>query len=121
MIKKEINEEKCAKLFKTAYENRYTWGNDFSGYEGTCTWTNGTRLIKGYFNLSKDLKASVRDLSDENIQKAISSQIWEVAIHRVRRSFEKTHAENTFTFGDENENGKSSALDSIGLKPKPAI
>ena len=39
------------------------------------------------------------------MHKAISSQLWEVAIHRVRRSFEHTHGKNTFTLGDTNEIG----------------
>ena len=106
MIKKEVEEANCENLFKAAYENRYTWEHDFSGYKGECTWSDGKRVKKGFFNLSKDLKASVKDISDENIHKAISSQLWEVAIHRVRRSFEQTHGENTFTLGDENEVGK---------------
>ncbi len=106
MIQKKVVRESCTNLFKAAYENRYTWEKEFSGYKGTCTWSDGESLIKGYFNLSKDLKASVKDISDTNVQKAISSQLWEVAIHRVRRSFEQTHGENTFTLGDENEVGK---------------
>ena len=106
MIKETDKGVNCTNLFKAAYENRYTWEHGFSGYKGKCAWSDGKRLIKGYFNLSKDLKASVKDISDENIHKAIFSQLWEVAIHRVRRSFEQTHGENTFTLGDENEIGK---------------
>ncbi len=106
MSRKEVKGESCTNLFKAAYENRYTWEHNFSGYKGTCTWSDGEKQIQGYFNLSKDLKASVKDINDENIQKAISSQLWEVAIHRVRRSFEQTHGENTFTLGGENEVGK---------------
>jgi hypothetical protein len=34
------------------------------------------------------------------VHKAVASQLWEVAIHRVRRPFEQTHAANTFTAGD---------------------
>ena len=30
---KEIN---CKEIFKKAYENRYTWKNDFHGYQGKC-------------------------------------------------------------------------------------
>ena len=47
----------------------------------------------------------MKELNDEKIKKAISSQLWEVAIHRVRRSFEQTHGNNTFAFGDTNEIG----------------
>ena len=105
-----INEEKesysnCTKLFKAAYENRYTWESDFSGYEGRCSWKDEQREIKGKFRLGKDLKATVNEIDDEQINKAIYSQLWEVAIHRVKRSFEQTHGNNTFTFGDTNEIG----------------
>ncbi len=95
----------CTHLFKRAYENRYTWESDFPGYEGSCSWTNGEKEIKGTFTIGKDLKAKVERIDDEQINNAISSQLWEVAIHRVRRSFEQTHGKNTFTFGDTNEIG----------------
>ncbi len=95
----------CTQLFKSAYENRYTWEADFAGYEGRCSWTDGKRELNGSFCLGQDLKATVNEIDDEEIHKAISSQLWEVAIHRVRRSFEKTHGKNTFTFGDSNEIG----------------
>ena len=35
----------------------------------------------------------------------ISSQLWEVAIHRVRRSFETVHGANKFNFGTKNDLG----------------
>ena len=105
MSTNEVTRKNCTNFFKAAYENRYTWESDFSGYEGKCSWTDGTREIKGSFSLGKDLKATIKDIDDEQIHKSISSQLWEVAIHRVRRSFEETHGKNTFTFGDENEIG----------------
>jgi len=106
MSTNQVKGEDCTDLFKAAYENRYTWESDFLGYEGSCSWTDGTKEIKGTFSLGKDLKATINDIDDEQIHKSISSQLWEVAIHRVRRSFEQTHGKNTFTFGDTNEIGK---------------
>ena len=97
--------EECINLFKSAYENRYTWESDFLGYEGSCSWTDGERKVKGSFCLGQDLKARVDEIDDEVIHKAITSQLWEVAIHRVKRAFEQTHGKNTFTFGDTNEIG----------------
>ena len=105
MLTNEITGTDCTNLFKTAYENRYTWESDFLGYEGNCSWTDGKKEIKGNFSLGQDLKANVFNIDDNKIHKAISSQLWEVAIHRVRRSFEQTHGKNTFTFGDTNEIG----------------
>ena len=105
MVTTEKLGEDCAHFFKAAYDNRYTWDSNFSGYEGSCSWTDGEREIKGSFCLGKDLKANINQIDDAEIHKAISSQLWEVAIHRVRRSFEQTHGQNTFTLGDTNEIG----------------
>ena len=105
MLTNEMKGADCTHLFKSAYENRYTWESDFSGYEGRCSWTDGERERKGSFCLGQDLKATVKEIDDEEMHKAISSQLWEVAIHRVRRSFTQTHGQNTFTYGDTNEIG----------------
>jgi hypothetical protein len=92
--------------FRAAYENRYTWDPGFPGYRGRCVWeqpesgSEPHRRVEGTFQVGADLKAVVDGIDDELVHKAIASQLWEVAIHRVRRSFEQTHAENTFTAGD---------------------
>tara|TARA_Y100001968_G_scaffold305676_1_gene321759 strand:+ start:1180 stop:1848 length:669 start_codon:yes stop_codon:yes gene_type:complete len=105
MLIKEVNDPDCTDLFKAAYENRYTWDSSFPGYEGNCSWTNEERKVEGSFTLGRDLKSKITGIEDEEIHKAISSQLWEISIHRVRRSFEQTHGKNTFTFGDINELG----------------
>lgn len=92
-------------LFRRAYDNRYTWDPDFSGYRGRCIWQQGDQQVEGRFEIGANLKAKVEGIEDEEILKAINSQLWEVAIHRVRRSFEQTHASNTFTAGDTDEVG----------------
>jgi len=96
----------CTAAFRAAYENRYTWEPGFAGYKGLCVWEQaGTgdeadRRVEGSFQVGADLKAQVEGIDDETIHKAVASQLWEVAIHRVRRSFEQTHGQNTFTAGD---------------------
>ena len=87
-------------VFQRAYENRYTWDPGFGGYSGSCVWIQGDQRVEGRFSIGKDLKASVEGIDDETVLKAVNSQLWEVAIHRVRRTFEQTHSENTFTAGD---------------------
>jgi hypothetical protein len=57
-------------------------------------------VVEGRFTLGADLKATVEGIDDPEVHKAVASQLWEVAIHRVRRAFEQTHGENTFTAGD---------------------
>jgi hypothetical protein len=92
--------------FRAAYENRYTWDPGFGGYRGRCVWEQPgvagepDRRVEGTFVVGADLKATLEGVADETVHKAIASQLWEVAIHRVRRSFEQTHGANTFTAGD---------------------
>jgi hypothetical protein len=90
----------CTAAFRAAYENRYTWDPGFGGYRGRCVWEQGDQRLEGTFQVGADLKAQVEGIDDETVHKAVASQLWEVAIHRVRRSFEQTHGENTFTAGD---------------------
>ena len=96
----------CRKQFKAAYQNRYTWGEEFTGYEGSCSWSHVTNeTIQGKFIVDKNLKVTVNGIEDLRINKMIQSQLWEVAIHRVRRTFEETHGANTFKSGCSNEDG----------------
>ncbi|MEB3255929.1 MAG: DUF3386 domain-containing protein [Synechococcaceae cyanobacterium] len=90
----------CTALFRAAYENRYTWDPGFPGYQGRCLWERDGRLLEGRFQVGADLKAAVEGIDDEAVHKELAGQLWEVAIHRVRRSFEQTHGENTFSAGD---------------------
>jgi hypothetical protein len=88
------------RAFRAAYEHRYTWDPGFGGYRGRCLWEQEGRVVEGRFTLGADLKATVEGIDDPEVHKAVASQLWEVAIHRVRRPFEQTHGENTFTAGD---------------------
>lgn len=90
----------CTTAFRAAYANRYTWDPGFGGYQGRAVWEQDDRRVEGRFQVGADLKATVEGIDDAEIHKAVASQLWEVAIHRVRRSFEQTHGENTFTAGD---------------------
>lgn len=90
----------CRAAFRSAYENRYTWQPGFPGYRGRCVYEQGDRRLSGTFTVGADLKAQVEGIDDGEVQRAIASQLWEVAIHRVRRPFEQVHGENSFTAGD---------------------
>jgi hypothetical protein len=95
----------CRDAFRAAYQNRYTWDPGFSGYSGRCIWLHADRSVEGTFRIGADLKAKVEGVTDSEVQKAFNSQLWEVCIHRVRRTFEQTHSENTFTAGDSTDEG----------------
>lgn len=92
-------------LFRAAYENRYTWDKDFPGYTADITYKYDGKEYTGKVTIGANMKAEVLGVEDEEAQKAIHGQAWEIAVHRVRRTFEQTHGENTFTYGATDADG----------------
>jgi len=90
---REIN---CKEIFKKAYENRYTWKNEFNGYKGKCIFFHNNNIQEGEFLLGKDCKPNIQKIEDEKIVNSIASQLFEVCIHRVKREFESVHSKNNF-------------------------
>ena len=95
----------CKEIFKKAYENRYTWKNDFHGYKGKCIFLKKNNIHKGDFLLGKDFKPNIQNIEDEKVVKSIASQLFEVCIHRVKREFESVHSENNFNLLKNSESG----------------
>jgi len=99
---KEIN---CKEIFRKAYENRYTWKNDFNGYQGKCIFSINSSIHEGEFVLGKDFKPHIQKIEDDKIVKSIASQLFEVCIHRVKRQFQSVHSENNFNLVKSSESG----------------
>jgi hypothetical protein len=97
-------------LFRAAYENRYTWDRNFPGYTAQVSYRDGDRPYQGEVRVGADLKSSVSGIDDEAARKAIEGQLFEVAIHRIRRSFEETHGKNSFHFGKTDAEGRVEIL-----------
>lgn len=89
-------------LFQAAYENRYTWGQEFPGYEADIVWQD---TVTGRIRINPDLKGEVLSLSDESASKEIQNQLWEIGIHRIRKPFTEVHGQNEFTYGNTQESG----------------
>ena len=102
MILSQIN---CKQIFREAYENRYTWPSPFSGYSGNCIFIDQDQTIKGNFIVGRDFKPKVKDISNESVENAIKSQLFEVVIHRVKRSFDDSHSLNDFQLETNTEDG----------------
>ena len=100
-----LTEINCKEIFQKAYEKRYTWTNDFSGYQGKCIFSLNSDNYKGKFFLGKDFKPEIHNIDDQEIVKSITSQLFEVSIHRVKRKFEDIHAKNNFNLIRESKNG----------------
>ena len=95
----------CKEIFEEAYNNRYTWPKTFNGYSGKCIYLENGKAIEGNFILDSNFKPKIINISDKNIVKGISSQLFEVAIHRVKREFTEVHKNNNFKFLGESDKG----------------
>ena len=102
MISSKFN---CKEIFKEAYKNRYTWPEKFNGYKGKCIVIENEKSIEGEFILDSNFKPKIMNISDTNIVKGMASQLFEVAIHRVKREFTEVHKNNSFKFLEESEKG----------------
>ena len=100
-----LTEINCKEIFRKAYENRYTWDNDFNGYQGKCIFLINNNTYEGNFILGKDFKPHIQKIDDERIVKSIASQLFEVCIHRVKREFQSVHSENNFNLLKSSESG----------------
>ncbi len=97
-------------LFRTAYDNRYTWNADFPGYTADVNFKTETESHTGKVRINSDLSFEVLEVSDDQAKRAINNQLWEMTIHRVSHSFEKTHGENTFTLGEVDDTGATEII-----------
>lgn len=92
-------------LMQSAYENRYTWDKSFPGYVADVQLKVGDQVYTGKARVGSNLSAEVTEVADEQAKQAIVGQLREVAIHRIRRTFEETHGQNTFSFGETDATG----------------
>jgi hypothetical protein len=100
-----ITQVSATDLFRAAYENRYTWDKNFPGYTATVTLTQGDEVFHGQVQVNADLSATVSGIDNADAANSIKNQLREVAIHRIRRTFEETHGKNTFEYGETLANG----------------
>ena len=100
-----MTELDCKEIFQKAYEKRYTWNPDFGGYSGKCVFSVNSNSYEGEFFLGKDFKPDIQNIDDQDIVKSISSQLFEVAIHRVKRNFEEIHSKNNFNLIKDSNSG----------------
>jgi hypothetical protein len=100
-----VTQISAQELFRAAYQNRYTWDENFPGYSADITYKYDGQVFTGKVRIDANLKWEVLQIEDPVAKKAIEGQVWEIAVHRVRRSFEQSHGENTFTYGETDETG----------------
>jgi Protein of unknown function (DUF3386) len=110
VIEKATEQQEARDLFRAAYENRYTWDQTFPGYTADVTLREGETVHTGKLSITLDKETgnfnhAVTEVADEEAQKAIAGQAWEIAVHRVRKTFDESHGKNLFMLGETDETG----------------
>ena len=95
----------CKKTFQKAYENRYTWPDNFNGFKGNCIFQDNDEIYNGTFLIGKNFQPQIQDIFEKEVVNKISTQLFEVVIHRVKKSFDEIHSKNQFNFLGETEDG----------------
>jgi Protein of unknown function (DUF3386) len=97
--------ETAEALFRAAYENRYTWDEQFPGMAADFTLKLSGQTHTGKIEIRKDLSVSV-ETEDPKAQEWLTNQLRDVVTHRKRSSFETAHGKHNFTIdGDIDETG----------------
>ncbi len=108
-------------LFQAAYENRYTWDENFPGYSADIQLKQGDEVYTGKIRINRDLSVEVTGIEDEKVQESVYTQLRDIVTHRKRSEFEKSHGKNEFNLGKRDETGALEILvkgDSMGSNYK---
>ena len=90
-------------LFKTAYESRYTWDEDFPGYTANVQLIQGEETYTGKVSINRDLSVEVSGVSKQEIQEGIYIQLWDVVTHRKPTPFVESHGKHEFIKGSTDD------------------
>jgi hypothetical protein len=100
-----IEQKSARELFQAAYENRYTWDENFPGYSADIEIKQGDEVYTGKVRINGDLTVEVTGIEDEKVQESVYNQMRDIVTHRKRSPFEKAHGKNEFNLGEEDSTG----------------
>lgn len=90
-------------LFQTAYENRYTWDEDFPGYSANVQLIQGEETYTGKIFVNRDLSVEVSGIPDIQVQEGIYIQLRNVITHCKPAPFHESHQEHEFIQGSTDD------------------
>ena len=127
-------------LFQAAYENRYTWDENFPGMTATVVVTIDGKSRSGKAEIKPDLSVEVimdqpelvsrttrtpageeKTITVDEGQEWLTNQLRDVVTHRKRKSFADAHGKSSFSLGTTDETGAVEILvsgDSMGSNYK---
>jgi Protein of unknown function (DUF3386) len=117
-------ENQAQQIFQAAYENRYTWDNQFPGLTARVAVSINGLTRNGEVKIHSDLSVEVLmdqpqlisrtsrnpDGSEKTIevdegQEWLVNQLRDVVTHRKRKTFADAHGKSSFSLGESDETG----------------
>lgn len=92
-------------LFQAAYENRYTWDQNFPGYAADVELKQAGEVYTGKIQINRDFSVEVSEIQDPEVKESLYTQLRDVVTHRKRNTFEKAHGANSFSLGETDGSG----------------
>jgi Protein of unknown function (DUF3386) len=102
LVEPEISPAKT--LLQTAYDRRYTWNEDFPGYEAEVAVKYQDTYVQGSVLLLPTLQTAAKNVIDKTIREVILAQVQMVASQLQRTTFEEMHGQYEFALLNH-ENG----------------
>lgn len=100
-----MTQTNARELFRAAYENRYTWDENFPGYSADVQLKQGNEVYNGKIRINRDMSVEVTGIDDEQVQESVYTQLRDVVTHRKRSQFDQSHGKNEFNLGKSDETG----------------
>lgn len=100
-----MTQTNARELFRAAYENRYTWDENFPGYSADVQLKQGNEVYNGKIRINRDMSVEVTGIDDEQVQESVYTQLRDVVTHRKRSQFDQAHGKNEFNLGKSDETG----------------
>jgi hypothetical protein len=97
-------------VFRAAYENRYTWDENFPGYTADLQLKQGEEVYTAKICVQADLTVQVTAIEDEKVKESVYNQLRDIITHRKKGNFEQAHGKNSFSFGEKDPNGAIEVL-----------
>jgi Protein of unknown function (DUF3386) len=95
----------ACELFRTAFECRYTWDENFPGYSADAEVVYGSEVYQGKVRVDQNLTVEVNDVTNQDVKAGIYTQLLDLVTHRKRLSFQDSHGQHEFIWGEEKDNG----------------
>lgn len=95
----------AGEAFRAAYENRYTWDQDFPGYKAEVSINYQGELDQGIVRVRPDYSVELVNIDTEEVEELIKDELKMEIIHRRSVPFSELHDLDSFTLLEEEEDG----------------